>query len=90
MDNHYDPFSRDSNSTALDYKNVTASDTIRFQLCRAIRFDVGGTVKLVKNDDTTATFIAVAGKDEPFSCKGVMVTGSDAGVVAGGILAIYR
>ena len=84
------PYQRDPNSTAREYENVTASDSVNFpRIARAVRFDVGGTAVLVKADDTTATIVAVAGKDEPYQCKRVNITGTDLALQTG-ILAVYN
>ena len=64
---------------AKDYENVSASDTVDFiRLARAVRFDTGGTVVLVRKNGLTATITVLDGETFPGNVRRINATGTTA------------
>lgn len=77
MPNSEESYQRDANSTAREYEEQTASDTVDFtRLARAVRFGVGGNATLMDFEGNTTDFVNIQpGEVIPGQCIRVLATG---------------
>ena len=82
-----DSYQRDANSTAREYEEQTASDTIDFtRLARAVRFGGGGNATLMDFAGNTTDFVNIQpGEVIQGVCRRVLATG----LTASNIVALY-